>query len=150
MASPSTVVEVALAVCGVGSVAAIAAPDWAGVGAAGIGGAIGALLSMGIFREEERRVTWIKGGVSLLTSIAFSPFLFQLLVEGGTLPPRAEAAVALSTFLSFTAWALLQLIHVLWLRWVKKRLEEALGLPPAPPPRRRAGDAKFGKREDQE
>lgn len=108
MATPSTALELALALCGVGAVTAtVAPPDWAGVGAAAIGGVIGALLSMAIFREEERRATWIKGGVSLLTSVAFAPFLFQLLVDRGTLPPRAEAAVALSTFLSFTAWALL-------------------------------------------
>lgn len=145
MATPSTALELALALCGVGGVTAtVAPPDWAGVGAAAIGGVIGALLSMAIFREEERRATWIKGGVSLLTSVAFAPFLFELLVDRGTLPPRAEAAVALSTFLSFTAWALLQLVHAIWLKWVRKRLEEVLGLPPARTPSRRAADRKDG------
>lgn len=122
-------------------------PDYAAIGVAAIGATIGALLAMAKFPEESRSATYAKGACSWLFSIGFSPAIFQGLVAEQYLPPRAEAMVALSVTLSFSAWVTLEIVHGIWLRYVRRRLESALNLPPRSPPKRCATDAKFAKGE---
>lgn len=136
----------AFLLCGAGAVVAMAPPDYAAIGVAVIGGIIGSLLAMAKFPEVTRSATYAKGACCWLFAVAFAPATFQYLAAHGYIPPLAEVMVALSAAMSFSAWASMEVVHKIWLRYVRKKLEATLNLPPQPTPRRRSTDpAKFAK-----
>lgn len=111
----------------------IAPPDYGALGVAAIGGVIGGFLSVAIVpaeKGETRRTVGLKWGVSSLTSISLTPFLFQRLTahanaagELPTLTNTAEAMLALSTVVGFGAWVALQLAQVAWHKWAARKLD---------------------------
>jgi len=115
--------------------------DYAALGVALCGGIIGGFISVAMIPEsphETRRTRATKWAVASLTSICFSPFLFEYWtqstdhagVETGLslLPPTAAAMLALSTAIGFVAWVSLWICQAAWEKWLRKRF-----LPDAPP-----------------
>lgn len=135
---PHHLIDISLIVIvAAGATATIAPPDYRAIGVAAIGAVIGGLIAARVFRDRRRgdspEWTW---GISTLTSIAFSPAIFDYLStplmspDGATvlasavLPKSASMMLATATTIAICSWGLLKLLHKNIIGGAKAKLEK--------------------------
>lgn len=136
-AMPGHMLDLAIAgILTAGAATTIAPADYRALGVAAIGAIIGGLIAARMFRDESQPLEWM-WGVSTLASVAFSPALFDYLsipvydamgqlIRAEILPRSVSMMLALSTGVAMVAWGSLKAVHAGWLRYVKRRIDNAI------------------------
>jgi len=96
-----------------------------------VGALAGGLICSRAFPARDTATEW-QWAISTLTSMVFSPFLFDWLTTPGTVVadhiPSAFASIngllALSAALGIFAWGTLKVGHAAWLKWIERKAGE--------------------------